>query len=171
MSTATAIGRATTMTIERLAVKKLQVPLLRWWHAWIAGGFLVAYLTADEDTYAMHLFAGYAVLVAVVVRLVVGLTATRAPLRLGWPSVSATRAWLAGQGGRNPLYAWLGVAVLLGVGLSAASGALADPWHSLEDLHEALSEAALWPIFGHIAFILFIYGGRRLFSRHVKDAT
>lgn len=168
------VAERTTMTMtmtEDLPVKKLQFPFLRLWHAWIAGGFLVAYLTADEDTYAMHLFAGYVVLAAVVVRLAVGLMAKGPPLRLARPSVSATRAWLAGQGGRNPLYAWLGAAVLLSVGLSAVTGALADPWHSVEDLHEVLSEAALWPIFAHIAFILFIYAGRRLVTRYAKDAT
>ena len=41
--------------------------MLKLWHAWLAGGYLVAYVTADEDTYAMHLFAGYAVLAAIAV--------------------------------------------------------------------------------------------------------
>ena len=39
----------------------------------------------------------------------------------------------------------------------------------LEDPHEAMSEASLWVIFGHIAFVTFIYGGKRLLVR-AKDA-
>ena len=57
---------------------RLQQSLLLFWHAWLGGGYLVAYLTADEDTYGMHLFAGYAVLAAVVVRLLAGLIAPNA---------------------------------------------------------------------------------------------
>src|SRR3546814_9516429 len=36
------------------ALRRHAFTLLRLWHAVFAGGFLVAYLTADEDTYAMH---------------------------------------------------------------------------------------------------------------------
>ncbi len=171
------------MTTEPLRRKpsRWQSAALRLWHAWIAGGFLVAWATGDEDTYFMHFFAGYAVLAAVVARLLAGLLAPRGgPLRLPRPSLSAARAWLFDGRGRNPGFAWLGVAVLVMVGLSAASGALADPLHRLEDLHEGLSEAALWPVFAHIAFILFVYGGiRRLVAqlrhwwpdRHAKETA
>ncbi|MBF0374377.1 MAG: hypothetical protein HQL39_13310, partial [Alphaproteobacteria bacterium] len=31
--------------------------LLRPWHAVLAGGFLVAWATGDEDYYSMHVFA------------------------------------------------------------------------------------------------------------------
>lgn len=143
---------------------RLQFTLLRLWHAWIAGGFLVAYLTGNEDTYAMHFFAGYAVVAAVAVRLVAGLAAPAgSPWRLPRPRLTGNR--------RNPLFAWLGAAVLVGVGLSAVSGALADPWVWLEDLHEGLSEAALWPVFGHIAFILYVFSGRRLLNRLMPRRT
>lgn len=71
---------ATMTTIEgrvmaKFSIAKLSLPLLRLWHAALAGGFLVAYLTADEDTYALHLFAGYVVLAAIAVRLLVGVFA------------------------------------------------------------------------------------------------
>ncbi len=33
-------------------------------HATLSGAFIVAYFTGDEDTYGMHVFAGYAVLIA-----------------------------------------------------------------------------------------------------------
>ena len=35
---------------------------LRMWHAWALGAFAIAYLTAEDASYAMHRFAGYAVL-------------------------------------------------------------------------------------------------------------
>lgn len=145
---------------------KWHITALRLWHACIAGAFLVAWLTGDEDTYAMHFFAGYAVVVALAARLLAGVLAPPgSPLGLPRPSLAATKAWLASGRGRNPAFAWLAAAVLIAVAASALSGAAADPLYWLEDLHEGLSEAALWPIFAHIAFVLFIYGGRRLIAR------
>lgn len=140
--------------------------LLKFWHAWVAGGFLVAYVTADEDTYAMHLFAGYAVLAAIAVRLLVGMFApVKSPWRLPRPSFSATMDWIAVPKGRNPAFAWLAFALLMVVGLAGITGAIADgsPW--FEDPHEAISELSLWVIFGHVAFVGYIYGGKRLLGR------
>ncbi len=146
--------------------KRLEMAFLRLWHAALAGGYLVAYVTGDEDTYAMHLFSGYVVLAVVVLRVIVGLFApARSPLRLPRPSIAAVRAWLAGAKGRNPLFAWIGATLLIIVGVSAATGALADGAHWLEDPHEAIAEASLWFIGGHIAFVFFIFGGRRLIAR------
>ena len=68
------------------ASARVQHALLKGWHAWLAGSFLVAYVTADENTYAMHQFAGYAVLAAIVARLAGGLLAPAgSPLRLPRP--------------------------------------------------------------------------------------
>jgi cytochrome b561 len=144
----------------------LQRLLLKVWHGWIAGGFLVAYATADENTYAMHVFAGYAVLAAVVVRLAVGAFVPVASLwRLPRLSLTASLSWLFAHKGRNPLFAWFTAALLAVVGLSALSGACADGVAGLEDPHEAISEASLVVIFGHIAFVAFQYGGQRLLKR------
>jgi mono/diheme cytochrome c family protein len=141
---------------------KLQFAALRLWHAWVAGSFLVAYVTADEDTYAMHLFAGWSVVVALAVRLLLALAPA---VRLPRPDWRGTLSWLSSRKGRNPLFAWIGAAVLVLVGISGVTGALADgmPW--LEDPHEAASELALWVVLAHVAFIAMIYGGRRLPSR------
>lgn len=140
--------------------------LLKAWHAWVAGSFLVAYVTADEDTYAMHLFAGYAVLAAIAIRLLAGLLApASSPLRLPRPDPRASLAWLAMRKGRNPLFGWFAVALLTSIGLAAVSGALADGAAWLEDPHEAIAEMSLWIIFGHIGFVAFIYGGKRLLKR------
>jgi len=140
--------------------------LLKLWHAWVAGGFLVAYVTADEDTYAMHLFAGYAVLAAIAARVLAGLLAPAgSPRAFPRPSLSATRTWLATRRGRHPLFAWLALALLASVGLAAMSGALADGLTWLEKPHEALAELSLWVIGGHVAFVATLYGGKRLMGR------
>lgn len=137
--------------------------LLRIWHAVFAGGYLVAYLTADEDTYAMHQFAGYLVLAALAVRLAFGLlTPVGHPLRLPRPSWSDIRTWLGRRRGRNPLFACFAVALLAVIGVAAVSGAIADYLPPVEDLHEAVAESSLWLIFAHIAFVTVMYSGRRL---------
>ncbi|MBR9972815.1 hypothetical protein [Magnetospirillum sulfuroxidans] len=150
---------------------KLQYTLIKIWHAWVGGAFLVAYLTADEDTYSMHLFAGYAVLAAIVVRLLAAMVAPAAgPLRLRRPSFGAVTAWFAVRKGRHPLFAWFAAALMIIVGLAALSGALADVFTWLEHPHEAIATASLWVIFGHIGFVVFIYGGKRLLGR-IGDAV
>ena len=135
-----------------------------------AGSFVVAYLTAGEDLYAMHQFAGYAVLAALALRLVLGLVAdSRSPLRLPRP-FEAIRLWRARGGGRNPLFAVFAVGLLGTVGLVALSGATADflPW--LEDPHEAVAEGSLWLVAGHVAFVFYMYWGRARLAALVPRA-
>jgi cytochrome b len=140
--------------------------LLQAWHAWIAGGFLVAYLTADEDAYAMHQFAGYAVLAAIVLRLAGGLFfAPPSPLSLPRPSWRAARQWLATRKGRHPLFAWFAAGLLLVIGLAALSGALADGISQLEHPHEAIAEFSLWLIVGHIILVIWMHGVRKWLAR------
>ena len=144
---------------------RVQHALLKGWHAWLAGSFLVAYVTADENTYAMHQFAGYAVLVAIVARLAGGLLAPAgSPLRLP-RSDSRTRVWLSSRKGRHPLFAWFAAALLAVVGLAALSGVVADGAAWMEHPHEAVSEASLWVIFGHIAFVTWMYAGKKGVAR------
>ena len=134
--------------------------LLKTWHAALAGAFVVAYLTAGEDFYAMHQFAGYGVLVAIALRLLLGAMANgRGPLRLPHP-LQAVRAWRERRAGRNPLFAVFAAALLATVGAVALLGAAADFLPRLEDLHEAVAEASLWLIAGHVAFVFYMHGGR-----------
>lgn len=145
---------------------RAQHVLLKGWHAWLAGSFLVAYVTADENTYAMHQFAGYAVLVAILARLAGGLLAPAgSPLRLPRSDLKAARAWLSSRKGRQPLFAWFAVALLAVVGLAALSGAVADGAAWMEHPHEAISEASLWVIFSHIAFVTWMYAGKKWAAR------
>lgn len=152
---------------------KRQQALLLFWHAWLGGSYLVAYLTADEDTYGMHLFAGYAVLAAIVVRILVGLAASDSRLlKLPRPHLGAWRDWFGGGKGRHPFFAWFAAALLVVVGAAAATGALSDSLMTwLEDPHEVVSEVSLWIVFGHIAFVTFMYGGRKFIDKHVRQAV
>lgn len=152
--------------------------LLQLWHSVLAGGFVVAYLTADEDTYAMHLFSGYVVLAAIALRLVAGIVAPAgSPWRLPRPSLAGALAWLRTRHGRNPLFAWIAAALLGAIGVAAASGAIADSVTWIEDFHEGAAEAALWVIAAHIAVVVAIYNGRRLadwllgWARPAKETT
>ncbi|SJZ68336.1 Cytochrome b [Enhydrobacter aerosaccus] len=145
---------------------KGHLALVKAWHALLAGAFLIAYVTADEDTYAMHQFAGYTVLTAIALRLLFGLVAPAAsPLRLPRPSWRAARNWLATRKGRHPLFAWFAASLLAVVGLVSLSGALADGATWLEDPHEVIAEASLWLIAAHIAFVTYMYAGRQWLAR------
>jgi cytochrome b len=152
---------------------RIQQALLKAWHAWLAGSWLVAYLTADENTYAMHQFAGYAVLAAIVARLAAGLLAPAgSPLRLPRLDLAAARAWLSSREGRHrgrhPLFAWFAVTLLAVVGTAALSGAVADYAAWMEHPHEAVAEASLWVIVGHIAFVTWMYAGRKAIAGAVS---
>lgn len=136
--------------------------LLRLWHAWILGAYVVAYLTADEDTYALHLFSGYAVLAAIAARVLAGLIMPAgSPFDLPRPHWRIVTAWLHQRKGRHPLFSWFAAALLVGVGLAAASGVMADGLTWMEDPHEALAEFTLWLIAAHVAFVAIIHGGGR----------
>lgn len=135
---------------------RVQTQFLMGWHATFSGGFIVAYLS--EDIAAMHLFAGYLVLAAIAVRLLVGLLARpKSPLSLPNP-MAATRIWLekvtAGGKARNPLMAWIAAALLGVVGLAALTGGMADLFPVFDDLHEGIAEFTPVVIFAHIGFIL-----------------
>ena len=152
---------------------KYQRSVLLFWHAWIGGSYLVAYLTADEDTYGMHLFAGYTVLAAIVVRVLLGLVMPGSNfLKLPHPKRVGLRDWFGSAKGRHPLFAWFAATLLVVVGAVAATGALSDTLMTwLEDPHEAIAEASLWVIFGHIAFVTFMYGGKRRLKQIVAKVT
>lgn len=140
-------------------------------HATLSGAFIVAYLTGDEDTYGMHVFSGYAVLVAIALRVAAGVLAPEgSPLRLPRPSSRPVLDWLKrlvsgdpkARSERSPLIAWAAAALLVGVGLAAASGAVADFVVAIEDLHEALGEVSLYIVITHIALVFGLHGLKRL---------
>jgi len=136
---------------------RIQSQFLKLWHATFSGGFIIAYVS--QDLYAMHLFAGYLVLVAVIVRVLAGVFARpKSPLSLPNP-IAATRTWFekftAGGKARNPLLAWIAAALLGIVGLAAATGGMADVFPALKDLHEGVAEFTPVVIGAHIGFVAF----------------
>lgn len=135
-----------------------ELPALRLWHAALAGGFLVAWLTADEDTYKMHVFAGYWVLTAVALRLALAAIGTaQGPLALVRP-------------GRSRLMIWMGGIVTAMVGVAAVTGVIADGKTAFEDVHEAMSNTALWLIPAHAALVVWVFRGRRLREKLLGSA-
>ncbi len=156
--------------------KAIEFSLLYGWHALLSGAFIVAYLSSDEDTYAMHQFAGYTVLVALGLRLVAGLLVPEgSPLRLPRPTLAPVRAWISGalHGAsqplpRRPLLALAAVFMLAFVGAAASSGAAADFVPLTEDLHEAIGELAPWIVVAHVAMVLVLYRRR---ARHASRET
>lgn len=152
--------------------RRFQIGFLLGFHAVISGAFLVSYLTGDgDDVYFMHVFAGYAVLAALAVRLAVGLFAAPGSMlrlpRPDWASIARHVRRIAACDGavfrsRSPLHGLVAVLLLIGVGIAAASGAAADFVTKIEDLHELLGEAALYIVIGHIALILALHGLKRL---------
>jgi len=140
-------------------------------HAIVSGAFIVAYLSGDEDTYGMHVFSGYTVLIAILLRAAAGMLApASSPLRLPRPSARPVLDWMkrlaAGdpkaRSERSPLIAWMAAALLVGVGLTAASGAAADFVVRLEKLHESLGEVSLSIVLGHIALVFGLHRLRKL---------
>ncbi|NUB24828.1 hypothetical protein [Azospirillum brasilense] len=148
-------------------------------HAALSGAFIVAYLTGDEDTYAMHQFAGYTALAALAVRLLAGVLMPVGPLRLPRPSVTATLDWLrrvaSGKarawGQRSPLLAWMALALLAVVGAAALSGAVADFVVPLEKLHEALGEFSLPVVLAHVALVVALLGLKKVAGWRARSNT
>lgn len=145
--------------------RAIEFSLLYGWHALLSGAFIVAYLSSDEDTFAMHQFAGYTVLAALALRVIVGVfVAEGSPLRLPRPTLTPIREWVDGAlHGRSqplprrPLLSLAAVVLLMFVGAAAGSGAIADFVPPIEHLHEAIGELAPWFVLGHVAMVVALY--------------
>ncbi|WP_454017277.1 hypothetical protein [Azospirillum sp. Marseille-Q6669] len=148
-------------------------------HAALSGAFIVAYLTGDEDTYAMHQFAGYTALAALAVRLLAGVLMPVGPLRLPRPSTAATLDWLRraamrearAWGQRSPLLAWMALALLAVVGAAALSGAVADFVVPFETLHEALGEFSLPVVLAHVALVVALLALKKVAGWRARSNT
>jgi hypothetical protein len=166
-------ARTPSNTETAMATRKptaAEMTALLAFHATLSGAFVVAYLTGDEDTYGMHVFSGYTALIAIALRVVAGaLAPAGSPLRLPRPTPGPLPDWLKhlvmgdpkARSERSPLIAWMAAALLVGVGLTATSGAVADFVVTIEDLHEALGEVALYVVIAHIALVFGLHWLKR----------
>ncbi len=155
----------------------IEMTALLTFHAVLSGAFIVAYLSGDEDTYGIHVFSGYAALIALALRAVAGLLAPDgSPLRFPRPALAPLLGWVArlargeaqARRERSPLIAWMAAALLIAVGAAAASGAAADVIPSVERLHEALGDVALGVVVAHVALVFALHGLKRLDGPPVK---
>lgn len=105
-------------------------PLVRIGHWALAGGFLTAYLTAEENT-DLHTFAGYVVAAIVATRIVWGFVGSRYARFANFvQGPGAVLGYLGGlftgnakrTVGHNPAGAAMIIALLIGVGGTAISG-------------------------------------------------
>lgn len=152
--------------MSRRKPSPLELAILFTFHAALSGAFLVAYVTGDEDTYGMHVIAGYTVLGALLVRLTAAaLAPTGSPLCLPGPRIAAVGRYMrrllsgdpAARQERSPLYAWMAAILLIATGVAAVSGAVTDFLPKLDDLHEALGEIAFYLALGHIAIVAALH--------------
>lgn len=155
----------------------IEMTALLTFHAVLSGAFIVAYLSGDEDTYGIHVFSGYAALIALALRAAAGLLASEgSPLRFPRPALGPLVGWLArltrgeaqARRERSPLIAWMAAALLIAVGGAAASGMAADFITSVDHLHAALGDVALGVVVAHIAVVFALYGLKRLGTPPVK---
>ncbi len=161
----------TPRLVARRKPKAIEFSILFGWHALFSGAFVVAYLSGDEDTYAMHQFAGYLLLAALVIRLIAAMVAPLgSPLRLRRPDLASLKGWATTALEnvrtmsdrlpalpRAPVFAAMAALLLAVIGSTAVSGAVADFIPPMEGLHEALGEFALWIVLGHVAIVLAIH--------------
>jgi hypothetical protein len=151
---------------------KAELSFLMGWHGLLSGAFLVAYITG-EGSYAMHVFSGVMVLLALGIRLLVGLVAPKSsPLAL--PTLSLPPAGQSPLGIRavqRLINNWMAAALLILITLAALSGWFAHDIGMDDDLHEGLAEATPALIFVHIAFAVTFHALKSLPPRTVSRVT
>jgi cytochrome b/mono/diheme cytochrome c family protein len=131
-------------------------------HALLAGAFVVAWMSGDEDTYRIHLVAGYAAIIALTARVAAGLLSPKGVLAWPKPSRAAAVAWIkavaagdrGARGRRSPLLNWAAVILLATVGAAALSGLAADFFPIMEDPHEFFADLALVAVIAHVVLML-----------------
>jgi cytochrome b len=136
-------------------------------HWLMVGGFVLAWLTSDSETFRLlHVWAGGTVLAVAAFRLPWGLIGSRYARFAHF--VRPTRAVASYLGsllrlqpdrhvGHNPAGGWaivalLGLALLTGISGWATYNELAGHW--LEELHEGLASAMLTVVIVHVAGVV-----------------
>lgn len=139
--------------------KAVAFHLLLLWHGLLAGGYTIAFLTA-EGSHALHEFAGYLVLGLLAVRLVVASLVSEGSWALPWASGAQWRSFLSRvRSGdmevfrqRTPLVPLSGLVILAALVFAAVTGLAADAWR-WEDLHEGIAESTLTLVLVHLGLV------------------
>ena len=136
-------------------------------HWLMVGGFIVAWLTGDSETYRLvHVIAGATVFGVATFRLPWGFIGTRyarfvdfvrGPTAVREYFASLLKLEPAHHAGHNPAGGWaivllLGLGILTGLAGWAIYNDLGGHW--LEELHEGLAAAMLTVVFVHLAGVL-----------------
>ncbi len=150
--------------MQKILVWDLPVRLGHWL---MVGGFALAWLTGDSETFRLvHVFAGATVLAVATFRLPWGFIGSRyarfadfvrAPAAVRNYVLSLLRLQPAHHVGHNPAGGWaivllLGLAILTGLAGWATYSDLGGHW--LEDVHEGLAAAMLTVVIVHVAGVL-----------------
>lgn len=135
--------------------------LLLVWHGLFAGSYVIAYLTAEAAD-SLHVFAGYALIGLLALRLTIAALVPGGRLwGLPWAPRSLWRSFAgkiargeigAALRGRTPFMPLTGLVLLGWMVLVSITGLAAD-WFGWEDLHEGPAEASLALVFAHVAAV------------------
>ena len=146
-------------------------------HWWIAGSFLVAYITGDSESWRLwHVIAGYSMLLALGFRILWGLAGPKSVgLSIWGRRLGASLRWLREQFSARGLQGWttkpgaqLRQAMTQGISLSIVVLIAALPWLGLSgyityqeltgewmgELHELLGNLALFAVLLHLGVLL-----------------
>ena len=143
-------------------------PLVRVTH-WTIAALVIGELTVIDEDWALHRWAGYAVLALVLLRLGWGFVGSRhARFSAFPPSLKAARAHLAGlMRGRHPLYLshnplgalmvynlWASLSAVCATGVMMALDAFwGVAW--VEELHEVVANWVLVSVILHVAGVVY----------------
>lgn len=138
--------------------KPWELTVLMMWHGALSGGFIVAFATM-EGPYGVHAFAGYTVIVSILVRLfIASMAPVESPLFIPRPSLTAFITYFSalkdGTHQRNPLTAWISAAMLASIALGALSGLMVEASRSMDDFHEGAAMIAPGIIGLHMALVI-----------------
>jgi cytochrome c553 len=153
-------------------------PVVFWrtWHAGLLGSGVVAYLTADEDTYRMHQFSGYLFAGLIAFRLLAAWTplGKTGPFSLRFPKFQATTdkpakiAWSRATAFRL-VRPWMFLCVVACAILVGLTGVGADfMGKTMQHLHEAIGEISPLIAALHVGVVVLLLGRFSLPANFLK---